>query len=361
MSLRENLLAAGKSPSPFPTRCESLNGSINPEPRSDIRRCYLAAHAELRNTLHRPCVVELDGSSAVDKLAFYRNYVAQSVPVVMRGMAKKWPAVKSWRSSANLISRLGKDTPITVASTPNGRADAVTRVPITAVRRWVDVGSPGLPSGTPDTTAAAVIPAAHAATVSKYPRLDGKPSVEVFVAPRQLKMPVALFMKQLLSQRMRIGATPLDPLAAQEPALDLFHRPIADCEIVYAQYQNNSLFDEYQPLVADIHDDVQKFGDELFGTPADACNVWIGSDKSETTMHQDWYENLYVVVTGTKVFTLIPPWESPSSTNGNTSRRNILRTTRLARSRRLQLLWTGICRSARRGCDWTRRSRQSTP
>jgi jumonji domain-containing protein 7 len=30
-----------------------------------------------------------------------------------------------------------------------------------------------------------------------------------------------------------------------------------------------------------------------------------------TSMHQDWYENLYAVVRGTKRFTLVAPWEAP--------------------------------------------------
>ena len=57
-----------------------------------------------------------------------------------------------------------------------------------------------------------------------------------------------------------------------------------------------------------IDDAVANFGSKMFGTDVDAANVWIGTQQSVTSMHQDWYENLYAVVTGQKCFTLLPPW-----------------------------------------------------
>jgi len=39
----------------------------------------------------------------------------------------------------------------------------------------------------------------------------------------------------------------------------------------------------------------------------DAVNLWIGSGSATTSAHSDFYENFYVVVSGSKTFTLCPP------------------------------------------------------
>ena len=44
--------------------------------------------------------------------------------------------------------------------------------------------------------------------------------------------------------------------------------------------------------------------------PPDAVNVWIGDERSVTSVHSDPYENIYLVLRGTKHFTLFPPTES---------------------------------------------------
>lgn len=49
------------------------------------------------------------------------------------------------------------------------------------------------------------------------------------------------------------------------------------------------------------------FADSAFGCAPDAINLWIGDDRSVTSYHRDFYENLYTVVAGTKIFSLRPP------------------------------------------------------
>lgn len=49
------------------------------------------------------------------------------------------------------------------------------------------------------------------------------------------------------------------------------------------------------------------FADEAFGCAPDAINLWIGDDRSVTSYHRDFYENVYTVITGTKIFSLRPP------------------------------------------------------
>ncbi|KAJ3129380.1 hypothetical protein HK098_001481 [Nowakowskiella sp. JEL0407] len=42
----------------------------------------------------------------------------------------------------------------------------------------------------------------------------------------------------------------------------------------------------------------------------DATNFWLGDSKAITSLHKDPYENLYAVIAGRKIFTLIPPTEA---------------------------------------------------
>lgn len=48
------------------------------------------------------------------------------------------------------------------------------------------------------------------------------------------------------------------------------------------------------------------FASDVLGDP-DAINLWIGNEKSVTSTHRDPYENLYLVIRGTKIFHLFPP------------------------------------------------------
>lgn len=43
--------------------------------------------------------------------------------------------------------------------------------------------------------------------------------------------------------------------------------------------------------------------------PPDVANIWIGDSRSITSLHKDPYENIYLVIRGSKTFTLLPPTE----------------------------------------------------
>jgi jumonji domain-containing protein 7 len=54
------------------------------------------------------------------------------------------------------------------------------------------------------------------------------------------------------------------------------------------------------------------FAQEAFDTgPPDAINLWIGDERSVSSMHKDHYENLFHVLHGEKLFTLCPPADVP--------------------------------------------------
>jgi len=47
------------------------------------------------------------------------------------------------------------------------------------------------------------------------------------------------------------------------------------------------------------------------GRGPDACNIWIGDERVVSSMHKDYYENLFYVASGKKVFHLCPPSDIP--------------------------------------------------
>lgn len=50
------------------------------------------------------------------------------------------------------------------------------------------------------------------------------------------------------------------------------------------------------------------FAEQAFGTgPPEAINLWIGNERSVSSMHKDHYENLFYVCSGQKEFLLCPP------------------------------------------------------
>jgi hypothetical protein len=78
----------------------------------------------------------------------------------------------------------------------------------------------------------------------------------------------------------------------------------------YAQRQNDSLRQEFEPLCADLDLRIPWAG-RVFGGEPDAINLWIGNADAVTSLHKDHYENLYCVVAGEKHFTLLPPSDAP--------------------------------------------------
>lgn len=192
---------------------------------------------------------------------------------------------------------------VTVALTPNGRADSVTRV----------------------TYATAAVPAAEAARVyagdeagkqavllsplNQAADTDGGDAIrqeKIFMSAAELRVTLPQLYGLLLRSPMRSPPHPID--------IDM--RTYADKQctpaIAYAQLQNNCLNTEYAHLCVDLLPNVEHFGCRVFSKEAvEAANVWFGIPASVSSMHQDWVENLYSVVRGIKEFVLIPPWEGP--------------------------------------------------
>ena len=59
-------------------------------------------------------------------LAFYRDWIGQNRPVIIRNGIKHWKAVKKWQDNQYLLEKCNPEKHVKVAITPNGYADAIT-------------------------------------------------------------------------------------------------------------------------------------------------------------------------------------------------------------------------------------------
>lgn len=80
-------------------------------------------------------------------------------------------------------------------------------------------------------------------------------------------------------------------------------------EVPYLSRQNDSLRQEFAAAADDVPENLP-FAADAFGQPAEAVNLWIGDERSVSSCHRDFYENMYCVLRGKKIFTLYPPSDS---------------------------------------------------
>jgi jumonji domain-containing protein 7 len=74
--------------------------------------------------------------------------------------------------------------------------------------------------------------------------------------------------------------------------------------------ENDNLRHEYANVFQDVPKDIA-FARIALESEADAINLWIGNERSVTSLHKDNYENVYVQIRGQKHFVLLPPVEMP--------------------------------------------------
>jgi jumonji domain-containing protein 7 len=112
--------------------------------------------------------------------------------------------------------------------------------------------------------------------------LPGSPDHKVFLQPANRDMSMREFLNLLDADRQ------------------------TDDPVCYLQSQNSNLTST--PLQALLQDLPKNFSlaEEVLGEP-EAVNLWIGDERSVTSTHRDPYENMYVVLRGSKTFTLWPP------------------------------------------------------
>ncbi|GET89491.1 hypothetical protein, conserved [Leishmania tarentolae] len=192
---------------------------------------------------------------------------------------------------------------VTVALTPNGRADAVTRVTYATTAVPAEEAARVYAGDEACKQAVLLSPLTHTADKD---RGDAIRQEKIFMYAAELRMT----LPQLYGLLRR------SPMCSPPHPIDVDMRTYSNKKsapaIAYAQLQNNCLNTEYTHLRVDILPNVERFGCRVFGKDAvEAANVWFGIPASVSSMHQDWVENLYSVVRGVKEFVLIPPWEGP--------------------------------------------------
>lgn len=75
-------------------------------------------------------------------------------------------------------------------------------------------------------------------------------------------------------------------------------------------YKENGFFsDEFKNLHKDIEE--LEWANESFGYPPEKTNIWFGDNRNVASLHNDEYENIYIVIRGEKHFTIYPPQDLP--------------------------------------------------
>ena len=214
-------------------------------------------------------------SSPPSALEFYRDYVSWNRPCLIEHAFDDWPALWLW-SNGYLRKRMG-DQMVTVAATPNGLADAVYD--------------------------------------HKY-----------FVLPEQRSMKFCEFIDHLedwhahnaqqcewikQSKKYQIVQTDNEQAAETKKVFEMKESESESgyslCnQCLYCQQQNGCMKDEYSSLCGDIEMEVE-FASTALNKKPDAVNFWMGESRSISSLHQDPFENLYCVISGTKEFSLYPP------------------------------------------------------
>ncbi|KAK5940547.1 hypothetical protein PMZ80_006963 [Knufia obscura] len=119
--------------------------------------------------------------------------------------------------------------------------------------------------------------------------IEGKDEV-VFLSPATLEMTITELFDKLV--------------AHDESMTDTTHaesRPV-----YYLQSQNSNLTTtSLSPILRHVPQNFS-FAQPVLADP-EATNIWIGDERSVTSTHRDPYENLYLVLKGSKTFTLFPP------------------------------------------------------
>jgi hypothetical protein len=96
---------------------------------NDLKRCRVQrVHIQEDDGMGgRSSGISDDGSVVVTAVQFVREFVMRSTPCIIHGMMDSWPAMSKWCNDDYFFGHCG-GADVTVAMTPTGRADCVTRL-----------------------------------------------------------------------------------------------------------------------------------------------------------------------------------------------------------------------------------------
>ncbi|KAG0221003.1 hypothetical protein BGX31_010303 [Mortierella sp. GBA43] len=244
---------------------------------STIERIELPSALEFHRyvSLNRPVIITLPSTATT----LHEPSPDRSAPT-SEEQQWSWPAFTKW-TNEYLCKTLGEKE-ITVACTPNGWADAVVDDQYFAMPCEKKMTFEHFLDGMPIRTKRNVQSSYNVNHVD-----DGDAEKDLRAGTRNLD----------LDSNNHLGIP-----GTRKPVTDPYQ------EVRYIQLQNGNLMTEYQELLGDVPVDIP-FASEALGRQPDAVNFWYGDERSTTSLHKDHYENLYAVIAGRKIFTLIPPTE----------------------------------------------------
>ncbi|KAF2226038.1 putative phospholipase [Elsinoe ampelina] len=205
----------------------------------------------------------------------FMRHVALNRPFVIRSGASSWPATQKW--TAEYLTSTMCATPVQVATTPFGNADAIVEIADTS-------------STCNQADASVEKPDTASEPSNSPPSMIPEP---LFVEPHISHLPFASTLSYITSQSL----SPSGP-ASVGP-------------VKYLQTQNDNLRDEYAPLFADVPSSIP-FARIALQKDPDAVNFWLGNERSVTALHKDNYQNVYAQIRGRKRFVLLPPVAAPA-------------------------------------------------
>lgn len=87
----------------------------------------------------------------------------------------------------------------------------------------------------------------------------------------------------------------------------MLEHPTEDDAVPYLSQQDDNLRRQFPTLLSEVGASIP-LAEAVFGAEAlEAVNLWIGDERSVTSLHKDFYENMYAVIEGEKTFWLFPP------------------------------------------------------
>ena len=149
--------------------------------------------------------------------------------------------------------------------------------------------------------------------------MDDNDLLQMFVKPHEQQMSIAEFRELLRkdyefgkcnrSEGKELAAFPLQRSTESSDNHASTTNNATRPPVVYYSKQSDCLRTELKELFAsNIFPKSFPFAEEAFGVgPPDAINLWIGNERSVSSMHKDHYENLFYVCSGQKSFVLCPP------------------------------------------------------
>lgn len=200
-------------------------------------------------------------------LQFLRDAVGQHRPAILRGLIDEWPARTKWTKDY-LIEAFG-DKKVSVNLTPDGRADSVKKVQFS----------------------------------------DDEVEKDYFVYPAEMHMKLSEFYHAI--EHKADDSPACVPYLSQQD--DNFRkvcpRELLNDVLFPNPWQDPAIPSQVESEASETLLGIYELAHDAFGSSCglEAMNLWIGDERSVSSVHKDHFENIYAVISGTKTFTLLPP------------------------------------------------------